>query len=205
MYAPRLQRRWCINNVEEIPGKVRKRDGVVGRISPAAGRKPNYCGGVQSRASLCVRKYAGPRWRHIRRLVFRGAHLSRWRERKVRARESPLYAHATVSPRFIRVRACKYTRASRVTWNVRTRASILSISFFFFFFSFLIEWKDSLAIVLTRVNKLWNSVKRENRRGIIEKMKLKNVYLKKLFERVWITFFTLFILSLLFFFFSIFI
>lgn len=34
--------------------------------------------------------------------------------------------------------------------------------------------------MLTRVNKLWNFVKRENRRGIIEKMKLKNVYLKKI-------------------------
>lgn len=138
MYAPRLQRRWCINNVEQIPGKVRKRDGVVGLRSHKLLLVGNRIIAAEcNRARRCV--YANMQGRgdvtsgvsFFAVLTYHaGERGERPRGERESARESPLYAHATVSPRLIRVR--KYTHRAYVTWNIRTRASIFSILRFLF-------------------------------------------------------------------------
>lgn len=79
---------------------------------------------VRSRGEV---KYAGSRWRHIRRLVFRGAHLSRRPKGRTRrggtARESPSYAHAMAARATACPASASFTRGTRATLLAFTRAT----------------------------------------------------------------------------------
>lgn len=153
MYAPRLLRLWSINNVEQIPGKVRKRDGVVGRISCCWSETELLRRSAIARVAVCTQICRAAVTSHPASRFSRCSLITLVREKGREERGNPR-GNRLYTPTQL------YRPGSYVCVNIHTHRAYVTMKytdtcldffhlffFFFSFFPFLIEQKDFIYCV----------------------------------------------------------